>query len=49
MKRLHLFLPLVIVVVLLGFFAVMLLKIDKGEYDPKELPSTMLDRPVSFV
>lgn len=45
MKRLKLFLPLLIFVVVAGFFYVMVNRIDRGEYNPQSLPSALLNKP----
>lgn len=45
MKRLKLFVPLVIFVVVAAFFYVMINRIDRGDYNPQSLPSALLNRP----
>ena len=44
MQRLNLFLPLIIFVVVAGFFFITVKRIDQGEYSPQTLPSALLDR-----
>lgn len=46
MQRLKLFLPLLIFVVLAGFFFVVQKRIGSGDYDPQNMPSALLDKPM---
>ncbi len=45
MRRLKLFIPLLVFVVVAGFFYVMVERIDEGEYNPQALPSALLNKP----
>lgn len=45
MQRLKLFIPLVVFVVVAGFFFTTLLRIDQGEYSPQDLPSALVNKP----
>lgn len=45
MSRLKLFLPLIVFLVLASLFLLVQVKIKKGSYDPKALPSARLDKP----
>lgn len=45
MKRLKLFLPLLLFMVIALLFYVMVSRIDQGEYNPQELPSALLNKP----
>lgn len=46
MQRLKLFIPLIIFVVLAVFFFVVQKQIGDGEYNPQELPSALLEKPL---
>ncbi len=46
MQRLKLFVPLLIFVVLAGFFFVVQKQIGAGNYDPQNMPSALLDKPL---
>ena len=45
MQRLKLFLPLVVFAAVAAFFFVMMNRIDSGEYNPKSMPSALLNKP----
>ncbi len=45
MQRLKLFLPLIVFIVVAGFFFVTVNRIDEGEYSPQTLPSALLNKP----
>jgi len=46
MQRLKLFIPLLVFVVLAGFFFVVQKRIGSGDYDPQNMPSALLDKPM---
>jgi cytochrome c biogenesis protein CcmG/thiol:disulfide interchange protein DsbE len=46
MQRLKLFIPLIIFVVLAGFFFVVQKQISGGTYDPQNMPSALVDKPL---
>lgn len=46
MSRLKLFIPLIVFIVLAGFFFVVQQWIGAGRYDPQNMPSALLDRPL---
>ena len=46
MQRLKLFIPLIVFVVLAGFFFLVQKRISGGEYDPQNMPSALLDKPM---
>ncbi|MET0377703.1 MAG: DsbE family thiol:disulfide interchange protein [Spongiibacteraceae bacterium] len=46
MQRLKLFLPLLVFVVLAVFFFVVQKQISRGEYDPQNMPSALIDKPL---
>lgn len=46
MSRLKLFIPLIVFVVLAGFFFIVQQWIGAGSYDPQAMPSALLDRPL---
>ena len=46
MQRLKLFIPLIIFVVLAVFFFVVQKQIGDGDYNPQELPSALLEKPL---
>lgn len=45
MQRFKLFLPLVVFAVVALLFYVMIIRIDRGEYNPHQLPSALVNRP----
>ncbi|MEE8057596.1 MAG: DsbE family thiol:disulfide interchange protein [Pseudomonadales bacterium] len=45
MQRLKLFLPLLVFVVVAGFFFTTVSRIGQGEYNPQSLPSALLNKP----
>lgn len=46
MGRLKLFLPLLLFLLVVGFFYLMVNRIGEGEYNPQTLPSALLNRPI---
>jgi len=46
MQRLKLFIPLLIFVILAAFFFVVQKRIGSGDYDPQNMPSALLDKPM---
>lgn len=46
MSRWRLFVPLVLFLALAAFFLYVQLRIQDGQYDPQNMPSALLDRPV---
>jgi cytochrome c biogenesis protein CcmG/thiol:disulfide interchange protein DsbE len=46
MQRLKLFLPLIVFAVLALFFFVVQKQISRGEYDPQNMPSALIDKPL---
>lgn len=46
MGRLKLFLPLLIFLLVVGFFYLMVTRIGDGEYNPQSLPSALLNKPL---
>ena len=46
MPRLKLFVPLLAFVIMAGLFAVMIKRIERGDYNPQALPSALLNKPV---
>lgn len=45
MQRLKLFLPLIVFVVIAGFFYITVDRISTGDYDPQDKPSALLNKP----
>ena len=45
MQRLKLFVPLLVFVVVAGFFFITIDRIGEGEYSPQDLPSALLNKP----
>lgn len=46
MQRLKLFIPLIVFALLALFFFVVQKQISRGEYDPQNMPSALIDRPL---
>lgn len=46
MQRLKLFIPLLVFLLLAGFFFAVQKRIGSGDYDPQNMPSALLDKPL---